>query len=134
MVWVIFGLNASVAILSYFVYEYQFEPVILCLMYCYLTSKISDNFLKGGKKALKFEVVTEEAEALSHRLFQELRHGVTVVPALGMYSEEEKNLLVCVVNRHQIVKFQEILSQFPGSFAYVSEVNETMGNFKRITG
>ena len=134
LVWVIFGLNASVAILSYFVYEYQFEPVILCLMYCYLTSKISDNFLKGGKKALKFEVVTEEAEALSHRLFQELRHGVTVVPALGMYSEEEKNLLVCVVNRHQIVKFQEILSQFPGSFAYVSEVNETMGNFKRITG
>ncbi len=103
-------------------------------MYCYLTSKISDNFLKGGKKALKFEVVTKEAEALSHRLFQELRHGVTVVPALGMYSEEEKNLLVCVVNRHQIVKFQEILSQFPGSFAYVSEVNETMGNFKRITG
>ncbi len=133
LVWLIFGLNASVAILSYFVYDYQFEPVILCLVYSYLTSKISDGILKGGKRAVKFEVVTDQAEELSARIFRDLQHGVTVLPALGMYSETQKHLLICVVNRHQIVKFQEILSEYPGTFAYVSEVNETMGNFKRIS-
>lgn len=133
LVWLIFGLNASVAILSYFVYDYQFEPVILCLLFSYLTSKISDGILKGGKRAVKFEVVTDQAEELSARIFRDLQHGVTVLPALGMYSETQKHLLICVVNRHQIVKFQEILSEYPGTFAYVSEVNETMGNFKRIS-
>ena len=133
LVWLIFGLNASVAILSYFVYDYQFEPVILCLLVSYLTSKISDGILKGGKRAVKFEVVTDQAEELSARIFRDLQHGVTVLPALGMYSETQKHLLICVVNRHQIVKFQEILSEYPGTFAYVSEVNETMGNFKRIS-
>lgn len=133
LVWVIFGLNASVAVLSFFVYGCQFEPVILCLIYCYLSSRISDSILKGGKKALKFEVVTKQADALAARLLQELHHGVTVLPARGMYSEEPRDLLICVVNRHQIVRFQEILSKFPGTFACVSEVNETMGNFKHIT-
>lgn len=134
LVWVIFALNASVAVLSFFVYGCQFEPVILCLIYCYLSSRISDGILKGLKTALKFEVVTQHAPELSARLLQDLHHGVTVLPAEGMYSETPRSLLVCVVNRHQIVRFQEILSEFPDTFSYVSSVNETMGNFKRITG
>lgn len=78
LVWVIFGLNASVAVLSFFVYGCQFEPVILCLIYCYLSSRISDSILKGGKKALKFEVVTKQADALAARLLQGA--GITASP------------------------------------------------------
>ena len=44
----------------------------------------------------------------------------------------DKTLLICVVNRHQIVAFQRIIQQFPGSFAYLSSVKETMGNFAHI--
>ena len=89
--------------------------------------------LKGCKTALKFEVVTRHADLLSARLLQELHHGVTVLPAQGMYSDTPRSLLICVVNRHQIVKFQQILQEFPDTFAYVSTVSETMGNFKKIT-
>lgn len=132
LVWVIFSLNATVAVLSFFVYGYQFEPVILCLIYCYLSSSISDTILKGGKSAMKFEVITRQPEALSQELMQHLHHGVTVLQAEGMYSETPCSLLICVINRHQVVQFQEILARFPGTFAYVSSVNETLGNFKHI--
>ena len=71
-------------------------------------------------------------ELLQHPV--ELHHGVTVLPAQGMYSDTPRALLICVVNRHQIVRFQEILRQFPDTFAYVSSVNETLGNFKHING
>ena len=133
LVWVIFGLNASVAVLSFFVYGRQFEPVILCLLYCYLSSRISDGILKGVKSALKVEVITQHADALSAQLIQELRHSVTVLPAQGMFSRTPKQLLICVVNRHQIVQFQNILQEFPDTFAYVSTVSETLGNFKLIS-
>lgn len=132
LVWMIFLLNATVAGLSFFVYGCKFEPVILCLLYCYISSNLSDRMLKGGKRALKFEVVTEHAEELSAQLLRELHHGVTVLHAQGMYSERPKDLLVCVVNRHQIVRFQELLGRYPGSFAYVSDVNETIGNFQHV--
>lgn len=133
LVWVIFGLNASVAVLSFFVYGYQFEPVILCLIYCYLSSRISDGILKGFKTALKFEVVTQHADALSDRLLRELHHGVTVLPAQGMYSDTPKSLLICVVNRSQVMQFHRVLQEFPDTFAYVSNVNETLGNFKHVS-
>ncbi len=132
LVWMIFALNASVAVLSFFVYGYQFEPVILCLLYCYLSSRISDGILKGGKSALKFEVITRHPEELSAKLLQELHHGVTLIPAEGMFSKTPNYLLICVVNRHQVVQFQNILRSFPDTFAYVSNVNETLGNFKLI--
>ena len=133
LVWVIFGLNASVAVLSFFVYGMQFEPVILCLLYCYLSSRISDGILKGVKSALKVEVITQHADELSAKLIHELRHSVTVLPAEGMFSKTPKQLLICVVNRHQIVQFQKILQEFPDTFAYVSTVSETLGNFKLIS-
>ena len=131
LVWLIFALNAVVAAVSYFVYGYQFEPVILCLIYCYLSSRISDDLLKMGNRALKFEIVTDDPEALGKALMQELHHGVTLLHAVGMYSNNEKAMLICVVNRHQVVDFHNILARFPGSFAYVSDVNETMGDFRR---
>ena len=134
MVWMIFMLNVSVAFISYFVYGLNAEPVILCIIYCYISSTVSDKILKGAKSAIKFEVITSNKYALelSDRLMKELRHGVTIIDAKGMYSNTDKQLIICVINKHQIAKFQEIVSDFPETFAYVSSVNETYGNFKKV--
>lgn len=132
LMWLIFALNAAVAAISYFVYHFQLEPVILCLIYCYISSWVSDRMMKAGKRALKFEVITDRPNELAAQLMREMHHGVTVLPAEGMFSGTKRGLLICVVNRHQIVRFHEILGNFPGAFAYVSDVNETMGNFQKV--
>ncbi len=132
MVWVLFALNASVAILSYFVYGYQIEPVLFCLIYCFTLSKVSDLVLKGIKEAIKFEIITKYPEELAQTLIAELGHGVTEVPAVGSFTREEKTLLICVVNKKQIVPFQQILKRFPDTFAYLTPVTETMGFFRNM--
>ncbi len=132
MVWVLFGLNASVAILSYFVYGYQIEPVLLCLIFCFTLSKVSDVLLKGLKEAIKFEIITDRPDELSKVLIEELGHGVTEIPAVGSFTRQNKTLLICVVNKNQIVAFQRILERFPGTFAYLHTVKETMGYFKTV--
>ncbi|MBQ2444847.1 MAG: YitT family protein [Oscillospiraceae bacterium] len=130
MVWVLFALNAVVAVLSYFVYGYQIEPVILCLIYCFAISKVSDVMLKGLKEAIKFEIITEQPHELAMTLIEELGHGVTELPAVGSFTKQEKTLLICVVNKKQIVAFRKILDRYPGSFAYLSTVKETVGYFR----
>lgn len=132
IIWIVFVINAVVAVLSYFVYDFKIEPVILCLIYCYLSSHVGDTMIKGFKEAVKFEIVTEHPEELSAALLKRMKHGVTEIPAVGGFTHSNKTLLICVVNRHQIVEFQRIIQQFPGSFAYLSSVKETMGNFARI--
>lgn len=132
MLWIIFTINALVAAASYFVYDFRIEPVILCLMYCFISSKVCDLTLKGFKEAIKFEVITDAPDALADAIMRETHHGVTEVSAVGGFTHSNKTLLICVVNKHQIVQFQRIIQQFPGSFAYLSTVKETTGNFRKI--
>jgi len=130
--WIIFGLNSVVAVASFFVYDCKYEPVILCLLYLFLTSKVSDSIVKGVREQIKFEIITDKCEEVSLDIIKQLRHTVTVIPAKGMYSGKETNLLICIINKHQIFELQKILKRYPGTFAYVSTVTETLGNFKKI--
>lgn len=132
MVWTIFTLNSIVAGASYFVYGYKLEPVICCVVYSFLTSRMSDEILKGGKAAVKFEIITDYPQEISEQLIRELHHTVTLAPVTGMYSHKSKSLLICVVMKQQIVAFERIIKSYPNTFAYLSSVSETVGNFKRI--
>ena len=131
VLWVIFTFNAIVAGISFFVYDYKIEPVILCILYCFLSSKVSDIMLKGFKEAVKFEIITEQPEELKRAIMEALHHGVTEISAVGGFTNKNKTLLICLVNKRQIVQFQKLLERFPGTFAYLSAVKETMGNFRR---
>ena len=131
-VWVIFFLNVAVATISFFVYGMQYQPVILCAVYVFVSSKVSEGILKGARAAAKFEVITNEPEALAMELIEKLHHGCTLIPVKGMYTKAEKSMLVCVVNRRQIVDFEKIVKKYDGTFAYVSTVNGTVGMFRRV--
>lgn len=133
LMWIIFAMNCAVAAISYFVYDFKIEPVILCIAYSFITSKISDGIIKGVKQAVKFEIITEDYEALSLEIMEQIHHGVTVMRATGMYTGTEKDVMICVINKHQIVDLQKILAKYPGTFAYIGDVRETMGNFKKIS-
>ena len=108
MVRIIFLLNTGVALLSYFVYNFNIEAVILSIAYSFITSQISDNILKGGEKAIKAEIVTAHPEEIARALIEKLGHGVTIVNAEGGYTHQKKSLLICIINKHQVVRFTEI--------------------------
>lgn len=128
---VIFTLNTCVALVSYFVYDFNIEPVILCILYCFISSQMSEKLLQGVKRAVKFEIVSNHFEEISKEIIEELHHSVTVMPATGMYTHKDTKLMVCVVNKREVHDVQQILAKYPGTFAYTTNVTETMGNFMR---
>ena len=127
-----FTLNAVIAAVSFFVYDMKFEPVICCIIYCFVVSTVGNSSVKGAQSALKFEIVTADPESLSKELMAELHHGVTLLSAEGAYTHEQKSLVICIVNKHQIADVQRIIERHPGSFAYITSISETMGNFRKI--
>ena len=129
---VLFAFNVTVALLSYFVYDFNVEPVILCIAYCFITSNVSDRMIKGGEQAIKVELITAHPEEITKALIEGLRHSVTIIDAKGGYSGDDKTMLICVINKHQIAQMTGILRRFPDTFACISDVNQTLGNFKRI--
>ena len=128
----IFVMNVMVAVLSYFVYDYQLEPVILCILYSFASSTTSDRAVKNGRKAVRMEIVTDHPEELSNAIIHKLHHSATLVPAQGMYSGRKTNILICVVNKSQLASLSALVHSFPDTFAIMSQVSEVMGNFKHL--
>ena len=128
-VWLIFALNTVVAGISFFVYGMDYQAVILCIIYNLICSWVSDSLIKGARTAAKFEVITQYPRELSEELMRSMHHGCTVIPARGMYSNTERSVLICVVNRRQVVEFERIIQKYEGTFAYISTVNGTVGQF-----
>ena len=129
---IIFGLNIAVAIASYFVYDYQIEPVLLCIIYSYFSSSIRDNLNRKHKSALRCEIITAQPEVLSKAIIEKLHHGVTGMEARGMYTGDEKSVLVCIVNPPQLTELVKLVESYPGSFVTVTQVNRVLGNFKHL--
>lgn len=127
--WITFTINAIIAGTSYFVYGYKFEPVICCIVYCFVVTMMGNKVLQGSKSALKFEIITQHPKKLADDLMKNLNRGVTLLSAEGGYTHEQKSLVICIVNKHQIADIQAIISKYPGSFAYITSVSETLGNF-----
>ena len=139
--WVTFCLNTVVAISSFFVYAkpdtlgtliYDYKPVCLCILYCFISSFLGSYIIKGTKTACKFTVITTHPQEITEEIKNTLRHGSTEISALGSYSHENKTVLICVVNKHQIFDFNSILKKYDNTFAFSETVNETVGNFKQI--
>jgi len=128
----IFVMNVLVAVASYFVYGYQIEPVILCILYAFASNTVSQQQVKSGRSATRFEIITDYPEELAQEIITRLHHSATLIPAKGMYSGEEKNMVICVVNNTQVAKLSSIINSYPNTFAIMSGVNQVMGNFKNV--
>ena len=130
--WLIFMLNAAVAAISFFVYDFKIEPVILCIMYSFTSSTITDRLTKSGRSAVRFEIVTDYPQEISDAIIYQLHHSATLIPGKGMYLGKQTNILICVVNKSRMATLARIVKAYPNSFAVMSNVSEVMGNFKRI--
>ncbi len=133
--WITLALNAIVAVASLFVYadtSYNYKPVCLCIIYCFISTFLGNVIIQGSKQAYKFTVITTYADEISAEVLTKLHHGATKLTAVGAYKMEEKQVLICVVNKHQIVDFQNILKKYDNTFSFVENVGNTFGNFAKV--
>lgn len=129
--YVSFILDASVVFIAFFVYGMKLSPAICTLLNLFIANIIVDHGLSGIKNGYKFEIVTSDPDALAKELMERMKHGVTEIKVHGMYSDTDKFMLVCIINKRQIGDMMRILKAHPECFASFMKVNEVFGNFKR---
>lgn len=128
-----FIINTVIAVMSYFVYDYQMEPVILCILYSFTSTTVGDRLMKSGRTAIRFEIITEHPQELSSEIINRFHHSATLIPAKGMYSGRDTSVLICVVNKTQASALASFIKTYPQSFAVMSQVGEVVGNFKNLS-
>ena len=129
--YVSFIMDASVVFIAFFVYGMKVTPVMCTLLNLFIANVVVDKGLGGIKDGYKFEIITKEPERLADELMSSLKHGVTSVKVQGMYTDSEKYMLICIINKRQIGEMMKIIKKYPDTFASFEKVNEVFGNFKR---
>ena len=128
-----FAINSFIAASSYFVYGFQMEPVILCILYSFMSTTVGERLMKSGREAICFEIVTDFPEEITADIIARTGHSTTLIPAKGMYTGKETNMLVCVVNKSQATAVIEICRSYPNTFTIMDPVGQVVGNFKNMS-
>ena len=126
-----FIMDASVVAIAFFVYGMKITPVMCTLLNLFIANVVVDNGLHGIKNGYKFEIITNRPNELSAELIAKLKHGVTEIKVHGMYSDSDKYMIVCIINKRQIGEMIKIIKRYPDSFASFEKVNEVFGRFKQ---
>ncbi len=83
---------------------------------------------------MRISIITSEKEKLQNGLLQNFTHGITIYPAVGGYSNQEKWSLEVVVSSYEIEEYRTYaLKVDPKCFITVSKIESVYGNFKRKT-
>ncbi len=94
----------------------------------YLASKVMDNFLEGVNFAKLTYIISDHHEAIAQAILYDIKRGVTGIPVQGMYSNEARNMLLCVVSKKEIAGIIDRVAQIdPSAFVIVSDVREVLG-------
>ena len=128
-----FGINAVVAIASFFVYDYKMEPVILCILYSFASTTVGERFQRNGRSAVRFEIVTNHPDEICKDIIQKLHHSATKFKATGAFTGKDTWIVMCVVNKTQVSVLSAIVQSYPNTFAMMSPVIGVMGNFKKLS-
>lgn len=90
--------------------------------------KTIDFIVEGLDKGKSVIIITDKDSSVYSVLAEQLGRGVTVLEAMGGYSNEHKIFIYCVVNRFEIPLVKRIVRENdPNAFATMTEVTETLG-------
>ena len=74
-------------------------------------------------------VMTDKGEEIAKKLVSTSPRGVTIVDAVGAYTMEKREMLVCALKANEIKEFQaKILETDPTAFIIFSESQQIVGN------
>ena len=123
-------LDGMVVLAGAAVFGVQYALYALIAIFC--VSKISDGILDGMKFSKQVYIISDKYKEISDAIMTRMGRGVTGLAAKGMYSDETKNMLFCVVSRKEIVEIKEIVSEYDPKASSVTPVKFLVRDLLKI--
>ena len=103
-------------------------------MSLYIIVKVSDIMVEGINTSSSFTIISDKYEKIGNSISDELQRGATILNGRGLYSGNEKNVLLVVVSKKQVVTLKKLVKRIdPNAFIIISDIFEVLGEgFKEI--
>ena len=109
------------------------ESGLYAIILIYVSTKVIDSMIYGTGNGKMLMIVSEKADEVSKAIVSSSPRGVSIIPAVGAYTGDSKNILLCVARKHEISGIiKTVKSVDDKTFIIVSEANEILGKgFKK---
>lgn len=93
-----------------------------------LSTVVMDKMLYGMDTAKVAYIISNEESAISQAIFKEMDRGITQLQAKGVWSGQDRPVLMCVFKQRQIVTLKRIVKEIdPKAFLIVCDAHEVLG-------
>lgn len=104
------------------------NAALYALICIFITAKVVDLVLAGLGSAKACFVITKQHENICQRIMNELDRGVTLLPAIGGFSGEKSQMLLCVASNREVMLLKAIVrEEDPVAFMFITDTHETLG-------
>ena len=128
----IFALDFVIVALSGAVYG--ITQILYAMIAIYVSSKAVDAMQEGLTAAKMVFIISQNSQAISDAIINEMKRGATCINGKGAYSGAEKSILMCVITRFEVVRLKRLIKAHDeNAFVIVNDSREIMGiGFSRI--
>ncbi len=104
------------------------KNVMYAVIAVYITSKVMDTVVSGIRYSKLVIAITDNSDDISFQIMNKVNRGVTLVKAKGMYSGNDKDMLICAVPKREYIKVIRIISEKDErAFVMISDIREVLG-------
>ena len=123
----VFIIDAIIVIATLFVYG-SIEALLYSTISFFVTSRAVDAIIFGAARSKMLLIITTQPQQIAKRIMNDIQHGVTLIPASGAYTNEEKTILLSVVRPNEVAEINKIVKEIDRSaFTVITESNEVFG-------
>ena len=123
----VFIIDAVIVISTIFVYG-SIEALLYSTVSFFVTSRAVDAIIFGAARSKMLLIITTQPQQIAKRIMNDIQHGVTLIPASGAYTNEEKTILLSVVRPNEVAEINKIVKEIDRSaFTVITESNEVFG-------
>lgn len=106
----------------------NFENIFYALILIFVSAKTSDIFIMGINRSKLCYIITDFGNDISTYLLKHSPRGITLLEGKGMYTGNDKQILLTCVKPQQIDQLKAVVKQMDEhAFVIVSDANEVIG-------
>ena len=120
-------LDGTVVLIAVLVFQ-NLEVALYSAVTIFISSRVIDSLMEGVNFAKVVYIITDKGEAMTVALNAQLDRGVTMIPARGGYSGQNKPVLMTVPRRSVLAQTLRLIKQTdPSAFLFVVNAAEVHG-------
>ena len=125
---VLMGIADFIVVVLAGIISKEIEIALYSALSVYLIVKVTDFIVIGFNYSKSFMIISDNTVKISNAIINNLGRGATLLKATGAYTNNEKNVVLVVISKRQVVTLKKIIKSIdPNAFIIVSDVHEALG-------